>query len=154
MVSLNSADPQRIAELCTDEMWSADRASQGLGMQVASVGPGAAVLHMTVRDDMVNGWGICHGGLITALADSAFAVACNSRGIVTVAASIDVTFLEPGRLGDVLIATARETVLRGRNGVYDVDVARGGEVIATLRGRSRSTSRPNPALAELDPDAQ
>lgn len=154
MVNLDAAGAQRIAELCTDEMWSADRASQSLGMQVVSVSPGMATLRMTVRDDMVNGWGICHGGFITAVADSAFAVACNTRGVVTVAASIDVTFLEPARLGDELVATARETVLRGRNGVYDVDVARDGEVIATLRGRSRSTSKPNPALSELDPDAQ
>lgn len=148
------ADAQRVAELCTEEMWRSDSASQGLGMWVRSVGPGTAIVSMTVREDMVNGWGMCHGGFITTLADSAFAVACNSRGVVTVAASIDVTFLEPARLGDLLVATARESVLRGRNGVYDVDIARDGEVIATLRGRSRSTARVNPALAELNPDAQ
>ena len=138
--------PQQVAELSTQEMWRTDAASQGLGMQVVAVAPGRATVSMTVREDMVNGWEIAHGGFITALADSAFAVACNSRGVVTVAASIDVTFLQPAKLGDVLVATASERVLSGRNGVYDVDVTRDGEVIATLRGRSRGTSRPNPGL--------
>lgn len=139
-------DPQQIAELSTQEMWRTDAASQGLGMTVLAVAPGEATVSMTVREDMVNGWGIAHGGFITALADSAFAVACNSRGVVTVAAGIDVTFLAPARLGDVLVATAGERVLNGRNGIYDVDVIRDGEVIATLRGRSRATSRRNPAV--------
>lgn len=139
-------DPQQIAQLSTQEMWRTDAASQGLGMQLVAVGPGTATLQMTIRDDMVNGWSIAHGGFITALADSAFAVACNSHGVVTVAASIDVTFLAPAHRGDVLVATATERVRSGRNGIYDVDVTRDGEVIATLRGRSRATSRTNPAV--------
>ena len=138
---------QVLAERCTEEMWSADAASKMLGMAVTSVGPGTSTVTMTVREDMVNGWQLCHGGLIAALADSAFAVACNSRGTVTVAAGFDVSFLESARLGDLLVASAVERALRGRSGVYDVTVTRSSNraVIAEFRGRSRSTGRPNPA---------
>ena len=138
---------QELAEHSAKVMWSGDAASRGLGMSLASVSPGRAVVSMTVRPDMVNGWDVCHGGLIASLADSAFAVACNSRGQVTVASGFDVSFLESGRLGDVLVATAEERALRGRSGLYDVTVVRGGEsgdgtVIAEFRGRSRSLGRP------------
>ncbi|GGF49109.1 phenylacetic acid degradation protein PaaD [Marmoricola endophyticus] len=141
-------DAQEVARRSTDAMWGGDAASRVLGMRLVSVAPGEAVLAMTVRDDMVNGWEICHGGLIATLADSAFAVACNSRGRVTVASGFDITFLEPGRLGDELVATARERALRGRSGLYDVSVARAsdGAVLAEMRGRSRATGEPNPAL--------
>nr|WP_179665830.1 hydroxyphenylacetyl-CoA thioesterase PaaI [Nocardioides panaciterrulae] len=127
-------------------MWSGDAASRSLGMSLDAVAPGRAVVSMTVRPDMVNGWDVCHGGLIASLADSAFAVACNSRGQVTVASGFDVSFLESGRLGDVLVATAEERALRGRSGLYDVTVVRGGAagdgtVIAEFRGRSRSLGR-------------
>jgi acyl-CoA thioesterase len=144
-----AGDPQEVARLSTEAMWDADAASRMLGMQVRSVGPGTATVAMLVRADMVNGWGLCHGGLVAALADSAFAVACNSRGVVTVAAGFDVTFLESGRLGDELVATARETALRGRSGLYDVSVSRSadGVRLAEFRGRSRSLGRPNPGLA-------
>ncbi len=102
---------------------------------------------MTVRDDMVNGWGLCQGGLVSTLADSAFAVACNTHGEVTVAAGFDVSFLESGRLGDRLVADAREVARRGRSGIYDVTVTRSADeaVLAEFRGRSRATGRPNPA---------
>jgi acyl-CoA thioesterase len=98
---------------------------------------------MTVRADMINGWQLCHGGLVAALADSAFAVACNSRGTMTVAAGFDVTLLESAHLGDTLVAVARERALRGRSGLYDVTVTRACDdvVIAEFRGRSRSTGR-------------
>ncbi len=139
-----------VARLSTGAMWAGDAASRMLGMEVTVVGPGTASVTMTVRDDMVNGWGTCHGGLLATLADSAFAVACNSRGTVTVAAGFDVSFLEPGRLGDELVATAREVALRGRSGIVDVTVARAadGVAIAEFRGRSRSTGRRNPALPD------
>jgi acyl-CoA thioesterase len=129
-------------------MWSGDRASAALGMRLESVAPGRAVLSMTVREDMVNGWDICHGGLIATLADSAFAVACNSRGTVTVAAGFDVTFLTSARLGDELRADAREVALQGRSGLYDVTVVRvaDGAVVAEFRGRSRSLGQVNPGL--------
>ncbi|OLR92860.1 phenylacetic acid degradation protein PaaD [Actinokineospora bangkokensis] len=122
-------------------MWRGDAASRALGMSLDEVGPGSATVSMPVRPDMVNGWDLCHGGLIASLADSAFAVACNSRGAVTVASGFSVEFLEPGRLGDVLVAEAREVSLRGRSGVYDVTVRAGGRVIAEFRGRSRSLDR-------------
>jgi acyl-CoA thioesterase len=124
-------------------MWVGDAASKSLGMRIVSVGPGSATLAMTVREDMINGWDLCHGGLIAALADSAFAFACNSRGTVTVASGFDVTFLESARLGDELVAVAVERSLRGRSGLYDVTVTRASDdtVIAEFRGRSRSTGR-------------
>jgi acyl-CoA thioesterase len=96
---------------------------------------------MAVREDMVNGHAICHGGLIACVADSAFAFACNSRGVKTVAAAFEIDFLEPARLGDVLVATAEERALRGRSGIYDVTVRVGDTIIAEFRGRSRATGR-------------
>lgn len=135
-----------LAQACADRMWASDHASRGLGMQLTGVGPGTATVEMTVREDMVNGHGICHGGLISTLADSAFAFACNSHGTVTVAAGFTVDFVAPGRLGDTLVATAREVLVRGRSGLYDVTVTCGEDVIAQFRGRSRSLGRP--VLAE------
>ncbi|TYB49827.1 hydroxyphenylacetyl-CoA thioesterase PaaI [Actinomadura chibensis] len=127
-------------------MWSGDAASRSLGMELVRVGPGTATVAMVVRADMINGWDICHGGFVTSLADSAFALACNSYGEVTVAASLDITFLEPARLDDALLADASERARRGRSGVYDVTVTRVSAgtpvVIAELRGRSRSLRRP------------
>ena len=120
------------------DMWAADAASAALGMQLVELGPGEARVSMAVRADMVNGHDLCHGGLVATLADSAFALACNSRGPVTVAAGFAVDLLEPARLGQVLDAHAREVVLRGRSGLYDVTVRAGDTVIAEFRGRSRS----------------
>ncbi|MBL0749925.1 hydroxyphenylacetyl-CoA thioesterase PaaI [Nocardioides baculatus] len=123
-------------------MWAADAASAALGMELVDVGPGTARVSMVVRADMVNGHDLCHGGIVAALADSAFALACNSHGPVTVAAGFAVDFLAPGRLGQVLHADAREVSRRGRSGVYDVTVRvddpDDGEVIAEFRGRSRT----------------
>jgi acyl-CoA thioesterase len=132
-----------LARQSADAMWAGDAASKALGMQIVSVGPGTATLTMTVREDMINGWALCHGGLIASLADSAFAFACNSRGTVTVASGFDVTFLESARLGDELVAVAVERSLRGRSGLYDVTVTRTSDdtVIAEFRGRSRATGR-------------
>ena len=128
-------------------MWAQDRASVGLGMKIRAVAPGRATVGMRVREDMVNGYGSCHGGLIATLADSAFAVACNTHGEVTVAAGFDVTFVAPGRLGDELVAEATERARFGRSGLYDVTVRalRGDgppHLVAEFRGRSRSLGRP------------
>ena len=124
------------------DMWAADAASRALGMELVEVGPGRARVSMVVRPDMVNGHDLCHGGLIASLADSAFALACNSHGPVTVAAGFSIDFLQPGRLGQTLYADAREVSRRGRSGIYDVTVrsddAENGEVIAEFRGRSRT----------------
>jgi acyl-CoA thioesterase len=141
-------DPEETARLSTEEMWLEDAASRMLGMEVVEVGPGSAAVSMTVREDMINGWDVCHGGLVASLADSAFAVACNSHGTVTMAAGFDVTFVAPARLGDHLVASAVERSRRGRSGLYDVTVRRSGdgEVVAEFRGRSHATRRTNPAL--------
>ncbi len=144
-----SQDPQALADLAAAVMWPADRASRALGMELRSVGPGTACVAMLVRPDMVNGWGSAHGGLVTALADSAFALACNSRGTVTVAAGLDVSFLEAAREGDLLVARATERTVRGRSGIYDVTVTQeDGTVVAELRGRSRSLGRQITAPAQ------
>jgi acyl-CoA thioesterase len=133
---------QELARRCAEVMWARDAASRALGMRVVEVGPGRAVLAMTVRADMVNGWGLAHGGLVASLADSAFAFACNTRGTVTVAAGFDVTFLRSAHEGDELVATAVERALAGRSGLYDVTVRAGARTVAELRGRSRSLGRP------------
>jgi len=117
-------------------MMAADRASAALGIEVVEHGRGWARARMMVRDDMTNGHAIAHGGLIFALADTAFACACNSFGPVTVAATADITFIAAARSGDVLEASATMRTRYGRNGIYDVTVRRGDEVIAEFRGRS------------------
>ena len=125
--------PQQVGE----HMFAADRASQALGMRIVALGSGSATLEMAVRDDMLNGHAICHGGFITTLADSAFAFACNSRGDVTVAAGLDVELLAAARKGDVLTARAFEVASTGRTGVYDITVTnQRGETVALVRGRA------------------
>ncbi len=133
------ADPQALAEACAAAMWADDNASRGLGMTLEAVGPGTARLAMVVAETMVNGHGMCHGGFIFTLADSAFAFACNSRNAKCVAAQGAVSFLRPARLGERLVATAEERHLAGRSGIYDVRVTDGdGQVVAELRGHSRA----------------
>jgi acyl-CoA thioesterase len=134
---LTPAEAQALAQRCADAMYARDSASQALGMRVVDVAPGTAVLTMTVRDDMLNGHATCHGGFIFSLADSAFAFACNSHNLVTVAAGCSIEFLAPARAGDVLTATGRERTLHGRNGIYDIDVTnQHGATIAVFRGKS------------------
>ena len=119
-------------------MLASDEASRALGMQLMECGPGHATVRMTVRQDMLNGHAIAHGGLVFALADTAFACACNSHGPTTVAAGAEITFLRAAQAGDELEARAVERVLHGRSGIYDVTVRRGTDVIAEFRGRSRT----------------
>ncbi len=123
-------------------MMKKDEASRGLGIELVDQGEGRAVTRMTIRADMVNGHAMAHGGLIFALADTAFACACNSYGPVTVAASADIVFVAPAREGDVLVAEAVERTRFGRSGLYDVTVRRGADVIAEFRGRSHQLARP------------
>jgi acyl-CoA thioesterase len=126
-------------------MWAQDTASAALGMELVDVGPGRARLRMPVTQSMVNGHAIAHGGLVFTLADSAFAVACNTYGMVTVASGADITFVAPARLGDVLLAEAVEQATFGRSGVTDVRVTnQDGDLVALFRGRSRSLGRPIP----------
>lgn len=140
---MDAQDPAgELADRCAAAMWADDRASRTLGMTKPEVSPGRARMTMTIRDDMANGQGNCHGRLIAALADSAFAFACNSYDDVTVAAGFDVTLVAPGLVGDVLVATAVERARFGRSGLYDVTVTRAdGTLVAEFRGRSRSLGR-------------
>jgi acyl-CoA thioesterase len=122
-------------------MLAADRASAALGIEVIDYGPGRARARMAVRPDMLNGHDLAHGALVFALADTAFACACNGWGAVTVAAAAEIAFLSPARLGDELIAEAQLRTRRGRTGIYDVTVRRGDDVIAEFRGRSAELRR-------------
>jgi len=129
--------PQALAEAVGREMYERDRAAQALGIALEEIRPGYARMRMTVRNDMVNGHDVCHGGLTFALADTAFAYACNSHNHVTVAQAATIEFLAPGKLGDTLTAIGEERHMRGRNGVYDIAVTnQRGEAIALFRGKS------------------
>lgn len=132
-----NVNAQQIAEATRDAMWANDRASKSLGMQVLAVGPGTATLTMTVRNDMLNGHDLCHGGLIATLADSAFAFSCNAYNEVTVASGFDIHLVAGARGGDLLTAEARELSKAGRTGVYDITVVnQRGDTVAVFRGRS------------------
>jgi acyl-CoA thioesterase len=129
--------PDEIARQTAAAMFAGDRASQMLGMELGAVSVGRAVVTMTVRADMLNGFGICHGALVAAVADSAFAFACNSEGELTVGSGITVDWLLPAKAGDVLTATAVEVSRTTRTGLYDVTVTnQDGVLVMTLRGRS------------------
>jgi acyl-CoA thioesterase len=129
--------PQEVAEAVRDAMWPDDRASQWLGMELVAIGPGTATMRMRVQEQMINGHAICHGGLVTTLADSAFAFACNAYNEMNVAAGFDVNLVAAARLGDVLTAVAVERSKSGRTGVYDITVSnQRGEAVAVFRGRS------------------
>jgi acyl-CoA thioesterase len=121
-----------------EAMWADDRASRDLGMRLESVAPGRARLSMPVSETMANGHGICHGGFIFTLADSAMAFASNQGGDAVVAQHAAVTFLRPGRVGEVLVADAEERARAGRSGLYDVRVTtEAGELVAEFRGHTR-----------------
>ena len=142
--------PQQKADLVREGMFRNDRASKQLGMRIIEVTPGSATLSMTVRDDMLNGHDLCHGGLIATLADSTFAFACNSYNELTVASGFAIDLLAPGRLGDVLTARCTEVSKAGRTGVYDAEITnQRGERIAVFRGRSY-TMKGKPAVPEKD----
>ena len=129
----------------TRRMIANDPASAALGMRVMRAQPGRAVVRMTVRADMLNGFAVAHGGLVFALADTALALACNETDAVTLVAGADIAFLSPAREGDELEAVAERRVLEGRTGLYDVRVATAdGRVVAELRGRTRVTGMPQP----------
>ncbi|MEQ9675710.1 MAG: hydroxyphenylacetyl-CoA thioesterase PaaI [Roseovarius indicus] len=131
--------PKERAENSAEAMWKDDRASQWFGMEIVEVDEGRAVLRMTVAPEHCNGHGSCHGGVTFSLADSAFAFACNSRNQSTVAQHNIISYLAPGKEGDVLTAVAEETDLSGRSGIYDVTVTnQDGRKIASFRGLSRT----------------
>ena len=138
---MNAPDAVETARRCADAMYAGDLASQRLGIEISDVGPGRAAAAMTITTEMANGHGMCHGGYIFTLADTAFAFACNTYDERTVAAGATIDFLEPVPPGSRLTATAVERARRGRSGVYDVTVtAPDGTVVAEFRGRSRTIS--------------
>jgi acyl-CoA thioesterase len=122
-------------------MMADDAASRSLGIELLECSPGRAVTRMTVRPDMANGYAVAHGGLVFAVADTAFACACNSHGDVTLAAGAEITFVAPALVGETLVAEAVERTRFGRSGIYDVTVRRGDDVIAEFRGRSHRPAR-------------
>src|SRR5277367_1693391 len=135
--SVAPAEAQALCERVVAAMYARDPASQAMGMRLGQVGAGHAELTMTVRADMLNGHAICHGGFIFTLADSAFAYACNSYNLTTVASGCAIDFVAPAREGDVLTARAHERSVSGRTGVYDIEVVnQRGETIAYFRGKS------------------
>ena len=132
-----SLTPQQVADAVREGMYAKDRATRALGMAIVEMAPGTATLRMSVREDMLNGHDMCHGGLIATLADSAFAYACNSYNELTVASGFEADFVAPARLGDVLTACCTERSRTGRTGVYDAEVTnQRGERVALFRGRS------------------
>ena len=135
------ADAQALAERSAARMYADDLASQAAGITVHDVAPGQATARMAVGDTMINGHDIAHGGFVFMLADTAFAFACNTYGTPTVAQACDIVFVRPARLGERLVAAARERARYGRSGIYDVTVTAGGELVAEFRGRSRTLPR-------------
>ena len=130
-------DAQALAEASREALWENDRASRGLGVVVLAVGPGTATLQMVVREDMLNGLEVCHGGYVSLLADSCFGYACNAYNEMTVASGFDVNLVAAARRGDVLTAVATEVAKSGRTGVYDIEVRnQRDERVAAFRGRS------------------
>jgi len=134
---LSPAEAQALADATAEAMWARDNAAQALGIKIVRVQPGAALLTMVVRSDMVNGHHICHGGMIFSLADTTFAYACNSYNKTTVASACHIDFLAPAKEGETLEAEAVEQSASGRTGVYDVTVrTTGGRTVALFRGKS------------------
>jgi acyl-CoA thioesterase len=132
-----------LAQRCADRMYAADRASRELGIEIRVIAPGTASAEMTIDARMLNGFGICHGGYIFTLADSAFAFACNAYDNVTVAAGASIEFLQPAREGERLSAVATERYRAGRRGIYEVVVRNAlGQDVALFRGRAHATAKP------------
>ena len=125
------------ARACRDAMYAKDLASQALGIDVTIPEPGSAEARMSISDTMLNGFGICHGGYVFALADTAFAFACNTYDRVTVAAGASIDYLKPVHAGDALRANAREIHRGRRAGLYEVSVHnQNDDLVAVFQGRS------------------
>jgi acyl-CoA thioesterase len=137
-----SADEQALAERVVQAMMARDAFSQLLGMEVVDIRPRAAKVKLTVRDDMVNGFGVCHGGVAFSLADSAFAFACNTHGRITVSIENSITYPRKISVGDVLVASAWEETASARLGYYRVEVKRGEELVSVFQGTAYKTEKP------------
>lgn len=130
-------DATQLARACAEAMYERDQATRRMGIQLLDAGPGSAKLSMRVREDMIQGHGTCHGGYLFALADSAFAFACNSYNDATVAIGCSIDYVAPAREGDELIASACEQSRSGRTGNYDVRIENSqGQLIALFHGKS------------------
>lgn len=139
---MSASEEQALAERVVSSMMASDAFSQALGMEVVEVRPRAAVVRMTVRDDMRNGFGVCHGGVPFALADSALAFASNTHGNITVSIENSITYPKAIAVGDVLVATAEEESSTKRLAFYRVSVERGTEIVALFRGTVYKTTQP------------
>lgn len=136
-MSTDTMTPEQLAVACSEAMHTTDYAAQGLEISIDETRPGYARLSMTVRKDMLNGHGMCHGGFIFALSDTAFAHSCNSYNKVTVASGCSIEYVAPGFLGDRLTAVAQERQRKGRTGVYDITVYnQNNDELAFFRGKS------------------
>jgi len=130
-----------LAQATLDALYQTDHNAHHMGIEITQISPGSATATMTVTKNMLNGHGMTHGGATFSLADTAFAYACNAYNKKTVAAGCDITYSGPSYEGDVLTAIAKETILMGRSGIYDVTITRQtGEVVGLFRGRSRTIS--------------
>ena len=141
-MSEEAHDEQALAERVVHAMMAKDAFSRSLGMEIVEVHPRAAVVRMVVRPDMVNGFGVCHGGVAFSLADSAFAFACNTHGNITVSIQNTITYPKKVGVGDVLVATAREESASARLSYYHVEVRRGDELVNVFRGTAYRTEKP------------
>jgi acyl-CoA thioesterase len=135
--TIEQDEAQSLADTVGRAMYARDHNSHALGIQLEEIRPGYARMQLKVRREMTNGHDTCHGGIIFTLADTAFAYACNSRNLNTVASGASIDFVAPAHAGDTLLAVAEERVLAGRTGVYDIEVRnQHGEPIAYFRGKS------------------
>ena len=137
-----SDEEQALAERVVHAMMAKDAFSRMMGMEIVDVRPRASTVRMTVRPDMVNGFGVCHGGVAFSLADSAFAFACNTHGRITVSIENTITYPRKVVTGDVLVATAREESASSRLSYYHVEVRRGDELVNVFRGTAYRTEKP------------
>lgn len=139
MSSADDMTPDELAQACAKAMWAKDVACQQMGFELGAVSAGKARMSMTVRESMLNGHKICHGGFVFMLADSAFAYVCNGYNQFTLAQHCSISFLKPTQLGEVLTAYAVERMREGRSGIYDITVNNeAGEIVAEFRGISRT----------------
>ena len=146
-----TSDPQQLAEAVGREFYRRDTAVQAMDMTLSTIGPDTAEFAMTVRDDMLNSHGICHGGFIFTLADTAFAYACNARNRRAVAQSCSITYLQPAAAGSRLVARCTEVASTGRSGIYDtIATDENGTTIAVFRGQSREIKG---AILDANPDS-
>ena len=138
----SAADEQRLAERVVSSMLKRDAYSQWLGLEIIDVAPNAATVRMTVRPEMVNGFGVCHGGIAFSLADSALAFASNTHGRVTVSIENSIRYPAPIMPGDVLTATAVQESATRKLAFFSAAVTKSdGTVVGLFKGTVYRTTR-------------